>query len=481
MEFYEISDALFSNDLFEENAFKKLPEDIRKNIRKFQSDICKNNRVISKAKALNSIWNIVEDICEDYIKIDWFSNLGIDKKELKEDIKNHAIFMIFLALENRNEKVKSINENLKPYLEEKRSRKKSKDKFKNDLEKWLKNEKGNYMYREWLDFKIKEFECEDNDENDKCKDIGEKYVDSSFDIFYKTFSEWKNCIFNERHYYGIEFNKLVKFYNLLIDNRDGFNINQIKENFMVERYFSGNFICDIYNYLIGEYFKAIKSVDIERNAHALEIHKLDNIQVNEAEKLFYLVQLANTPLVFARSKYIDNICKKYDIESNYKEGELYNISKYISKSCKFEGELFYLNRYLIPIMIKTYYSLLWLYMNRGIELEPIIETRKTLIMYINENSKIYNINKIDKWKYRNNYIAKAMQVNLTHTFFRYCGEQKVIYNYEDVLKIMKDKEKDLKRKSEPNTFQQGIYDRHFYQYPFNQIFNEYQVYNEYMK
>lgn len=46
----------------------------------------------------DGIWDKTKDICEKYIKTDWFQNWGIETNEIFQDIKFHVIFNIYLFI-----------------------------------------------------------------------------------------------------------------------------------------------------------------------------------------------------------------------------------------------------------------------------------------------------------------------------------------------------------------------------------------------
>lgn len=473
MKFYEML-SKYEEDIIDDEVPASIEEKLNNLSASFFDDID-----ASKHNVLEILWKKTISICDTYINTEWINNLGIDKKVLIEDIKEHSIFTFYLSIINKNSTPLTVKDSVNKYLldyEQKKDYVYNKKLFPDHLLSWLESIDGgdcdiNYIYNQlnsdfYLSF-YKDF-IDENQEfiltNDERTDIINKnsineiifnmLVPLDGEIFYEVIKSWNDCPYNFENKYGMLLSKLFKFHDKLGDiiKKEDNSLNMTIKAYTIERLFNISFLCNL-----TEYLTATKDINGEKT--------LSHDESNLSGPLLVLHELLSIPMVFSRNKYIDSVFKSYKNHASFD----YNF--------KLRGNLFYLNSFLIPLLIKVYYYLIYSYFTYlSVKISPAHENNyieNSLKSYIEEKLKsCYNHDKLSITNKERllKSTSEQFQINITQMFYTYEYDRYNLNKDEDIFNIM-------------STFNENIaeyiinpkydFQSYFHNFPFNGIYGAY--------
>ena len=466
MKFYDMI-SNYGKDILDE-----LPNEIQNELKEIKFGNIGN----STTGILNDIWEVAKDKCKNYINTDWIENSGIKKDILFEDIKYHSIFTLFLSIINKDSEKKTIVDCIDEYgdLEEENSL------GDNDVKKGNSPEYAlthfDDKFNEWVEI-LNDHEYsngfDDSDlsnyfikgiQGENAKDNDSLLVDIDPIIFYNVIKFWKECPYNKKYSSGMAFKKLNIFYNKFqdsieeLENNNIDKIDKIIQAYTIERLFNISFVYRLANYVSEknreniekdinrnkeeiEKYKEKVEKDIEKYKEGTEEYKVEldkqgyyedvarksiksfekcnfilipeNYEIISADTLLVLSEIVSIPMVFCRNRYIEIINTAY--ERSIKDNEWVD---------NLRSGFSYLNDYMIPLLLRVYYYLIFSYMKsiyRNGDIDCFI--KKLFKEYIKENSLKYSYEELivdEKYKAKKHFGNEAFQVNVT----------KIVYNYK---------------------------------------------------
>lgn len=437
--FYEML-SKFGFDILSE-----LPEDIQ-----FELEEKKISELIGKelddsTLILNFMWERTKEICENYISAKWIDDLGIDKKVLLDDIKSYCIFSIYLSIINENTEGKTIEQCADKYYTDIDGSNEAdiiKKKFRNSFLKWLKL----FSNGEYADGFINSDLYFYLLEGTQVNEYDEFLISIDPLIFYQIIDTWNKCPYSSDNSNGMPFKKLYRFHRDLkkLINRSENLLDTYTKTFTIERIFHISFLSNLVHYVNNKYCKDIdkynkdaekfkqKTKDIYGEEYSQMLLKgyesSEKYNIAAANRLLFLSEIVDIPMIFCRNKYIDMVNISY--ESNIKD---------VNWKLKFRCGIYYLNSYLLPILIRLYYLIIFYRFSGKEDSNKYIS--QLLKEYIEMNPEEYNyknLNNVDEILFKKGLDLEALQVNAT----------KIIYNYEfcrNKFKINEDDKKVFER------------------------------------
>lgn len=428
----------------------EMPLEIREIIKNIKFQQIDNNYVFS----LDYIWSLCKNICKKYTDTEWIKNLETTEDTLFEDIKYHCILNIYLSIRNKNIKKISMRKCLYSYYGiEEHSINDDTEKVNNDypnftkkFDRWV-DEFSNFNY---IDMETDFAYCFNESifaklNSQKTKKLVITNLDPK--IFYEVINNWNDCPYSNKNVKGLTFEELYKFYYhfekyIKEPNSD---IDKIIRAYTIERLFNISFINHLSKYL-------------------KDVHKKIPSKM-EAETLLLLSEIVSIPMVFSRNKYINLIHEKFDYKN------------LLSCQIKLKSSIYYLTSYLMPLLLRVYYCLIFLYSkNTNIGnrcMCDLIEAR--LEKYINANREKYNYREAiigDKHEFEKNIGNEPFQINITEIIYNYKYNRWAIDKNQDIFSIMKDFEEEVISQVSLSKYSRDIY---WLNFPYNRI---YSVYND---
>lgn len=474
MKFYEMIFD-FDESSFDEGTFNdQLPEDIITRLKNYKFKIVDINK-----EMLDYIWEIVTDLCQKYIETKWINDLGIDRNVLLEDIKYHSVLIILLSKMSKNIPGISIKECASKYAE-------SEGKVKNE-----KNICINEFCKKW---NIWNDEVKVNTRFNKIsklqsigvhsKDTNKKYIHMDWKLFYKIIDKWKMCPYDEKYYFGMTLNELHTFYLVLeklIKESENLKVDKIIRVFIIERFFNIDFLVGLYGYINISYYSSIKGISLknvfktpdDNKKPNTDLVKLNNIQLNEGQRTLLLSNIVSIPMIFSRRKYINSINKEY--EKKYDMNGEVDVKKSKKIRLEFIDNLFYLNNFLVPLLIRTYYDVLIMYLKylcKGKE-NRLEKFDRLLKRYLEINYEKYCVDPIPDniWSTLSNNLEIALQANITKIIYDYDYESEIIKCNECIFEKMKKKEDYTKEYKMPSYAFDETKEYHFLKFPFTGLYS----------
>ncbi|MCD2346861.1 hypothetical protein [Clostridium guangxiense] len=444
-----------------ENIYDKLTNPILNRLKKLNVE----NKIF-----LKEVWKISTEVCQEYINNKWIEYLGINTNDLLNDIRVHSILTIYLSIKNKDIEGKSLEEVADLYYdynEEKKYPGYFSSKFKDTFEEFTNNAIsndsfiGSDLYNCFL-------------YKNKGKEDYKVYMD--YKIFYEVIKNWDKCPFNRKNEFGMDFHELKVFYSVFEDylkenddifmyekynnnevSKEEYNgsetIVRISKMFYIERFFNVSFLDRLTKFINSKYDNDIKNGEEESIARQ-----------KQAKRLLLLSEIASIPMIFSRNKYIDIFNAQY---INTKVDFCISYDKFLNS-------LYYLNLYLIPLMTRVYYYLLFTY--------TVITQNKshnfiynTLTNYINNNFEEYNYeeiasNVLDKFK--DDEYSKALQINVTNKIYNFQYSRENIDLNFDIFDTMKNMDSEMSLPSQVQNLWLKV-NKYVIDFPIN---NEYLMY-----
>jgi|GEM_PF-2214377 len=444
---------------FEYDTFFELPNDIKDFpylLNKSQKiDLCNEDTSV-----LDSTWEKTKEICSKYINAKWINDLGIDKSDLTDDIKDHCIFVIYLSIINRNFEQKPIDKCFDEYYETTDmidEPEKLRNSFNTNLDEWLdKIDKGDYSkgfsYSDMYYFLSEGYQKEED---------GNNFTNLYFEILYMIVNNWRANPYNIRNSGGMTFKQLFKYYRKFYNSKG--IINRTIKTFTLERLFNFSFLMKLTEYVNKDYKQKVERYKIGVEIYegrlkdkcdqehvkglmngydSIDSSAYHNYKIYAANKLLILSEIASIPMVFSRDKYIDIFDKIYEDKIDEETWRT-----------KLSCNIYYLNNYLIPLLARQYYLMLFYRYNNEKDTHSII--CNLLENYIKDNSSKYDYNKllVNENNIQNDIESQALQVNATNIVYNYCNyrtnfyrdnycEEDEEYNNYDIFNNMKQFEKE---------------------------------------
>ncbi|WP_326512263.1 hypothetical protein [Clostridium intestinale] len=196
-----------------------------------------------------------------------------------------------------------------------------------------------------------------------------------------------------------------------------------------------------------------------------------NSQINASIRLMLSTQLLSIPMIFSRYNYIDIISTAYE---KVDEKDIYWADR-------LKNKFLYLSNYILPLISKTYYYLLYTHFKDiySTEEEVVNFIKDLLEDYIKNNFDYYNLNTImindeDRDIFRN-IGSEAFQINVTELIYNYNYYHSPTLDEENILDYMDilNGEDSLKNQVLANRYNNYIYYDNF---PFNRLYSNYKIF-----
>ncbi len=381
------------------DALSEIPDDIEEALGENKISELTGKDIENTTDSLDFMWKKTKEICKNYIHTKWIDDLNIDKDVLLDDIKTHSIFIIYLSIINQDLEEKDIEKCEEDYFHFIAGDKEA-DKLENSFRRKLEillQDIANGVYGDgFTNSDLHYYFCE----GIEVKDYDNYIVHIDSLIFSQIVSTWSKCPYNVDNSNGMTFKKLFKFYKdfekLIV--RSNNSLDKYTRVFIIERLFNISFL-----------FNLVRCLDDDIIKHNKEYERTDKYNISSANKLLVLSELVSIPIVFSRNKYIQSINTLY--ESNIND---------LNWKSKFRCGIYYLNTYLIPLLIRLYYIIL--FYNFLKEDDGNICIKNLLEEYIKENSQKYNYKnfyEVDENSLKKLLTADSLQVNATEIIYSY--------------------------------------------------------------
>lgn len=435
------------------DIFDKLPSDIKDNIENYMYELKNHNN------NLDDIWKFTKNICQRYTNINLIKDLGINLKVLLEDIKFHSIFTIYLSLKDDNLHGKSIEECVNCYysnIDKSDDFNKIFNHFKNDFNETFDCPENDFRpwksYNENYDF----FKCLYKNILNHEGNTDEISILIYPEIFYLIIHNFKTSPYINENLNNMYFKRLHAFYEkmeVLIKNPKNI-LDKTINGYAIERMFKFSFINALGNYIRelnneklykGKFskqrvkdFTSGKVKDLCYVSAELgdlycpfdSTYRLSHRYRSNLDSVIgILANIASSPMVFSRNKYIKIIDKI--IQDRIEE-------KYIDIKIKLFFQ--YINCYIIPLMINVYNYLISYFSNyHRLNKKDLIEN------YVNENlNEKYNY---EEFIIVNKSISlgnKQMKEIFSNNVYKNIYSLDYIYSLTDQFKKSKDIFNDIK-------------------------------------
>lgn len=356
------------------NIIDSLPKEIIEIIESLGSGIFLDINSENSNSILDEIWKLTLDICEDYLEIDKIHSIGIEKKELLEDIKSHIIFTIFVSFKYRKTEMKFVEE----FIREANQETTTKEMYDNAKESYYKSYDTKFetlkedLYSNNINNRYSDFHYCINESikvliTDNKMNKKDEYVIDFKDskLLLSILDNWYSCPYNKNNSFGMLFNKLNEFGKALGERNKESNTthaNFCLKAYAIEKFFDLCFLHELSRVIINKYKE---DENKEKTKKGKKKEKKDEARHAEvALALVELTSLLDTPMVFARHKYISMI---YDKLLGFKEEQ--NIFIETSANTKANSErissikfyISYLNNFVFNLLQATYYYLFLLF------------------------------------------------------------------------------------------------------------------------
>jgi hypothetical protein len=429
----------------DDESATEIPCEIGEMIKNFQFVQIENNKICF----LDYIWNICKSLCRKYTETEWIKSLGIDEDTLFEDIKNHSVLNMYLSFKNRNSEMLSMRQCIFRHYNIKENSVYDNGSINSTYTNFSKMFKK--LYSEFPTQIESDFAyCFNESILIKPYNNGEgRQVITNLDpsIFYEVIQNWKDCPYSNRHINGMTFKKLCKFYEYFEKyiSKSNDNIDNIIMVYTIERLFNISFI-----YHLSTYIKNLNG-------------EID--QQLQADILLSLSEIVSIPMVFNRNKYINSIFAKKDY------GHIINWQ--VELKC----QLYYLNSYIIPLLERVYYYLIFQYaqnncQNNNKKSYDFIE--KHLKQYVEDNNEKYNYREAmidNKYEFKNLIGDEPFQINVTEIIYNYKYERGAIEKGKDIIATMQHLKEDITMSQLfENKYNWNTYESNF---PYNLIYSIY--------
>lgn len=380
---------------------------------------------------LDTIWNVVNDVCKDCVDWEYIKNIGLDIFQLLKDIFAYSVITVYSSIVYKEESDMSYRKSLGVILNKTSNELLGELKYGDSLKKWADINDQLLTRRQPH---LCDFYCA---WNSFVKYSNYGYEINSYDIkmFFYIIDNWINCPYNTRHIMGITFKKISKFFENItkVINSDDF-ISCCLKYYETERIFNITFIYQLTVFIKEKYSQS----DIFEGS----IHN-----ESAARDIYDLASLVSLPLAFSRHNYIEKLYGCY----NNREIVIKNFTSYI---CGF----------VIPLYGNVYEFLII-----SMAQSDVNTIKKVLEKFIIDNKQYFNYDKVKESinKIKDIDLSSEVQINITELIYNFSfdGRERNDGNIEKI------NENSVKSFSEVKY----NYQNYYLNFPYNNIYNTYNI------